>query len=548
MSNEQIVGRSQCPRCLDRAADNLINYSDGGLHCNACGFHKQGTASYVSPDLVPDSTVMTTLDLAPFFISRQISRDTLTRYSVKAFVNSETQESSVGFPLVNASNQIESYHYRKLDTALGELTREFYYTKGKKIRCPLFGWQLVRASCKRLVVCEGETDTLALAEKLAHLPDVTVVGAVGTGFAKKAAAWLLSKASHLKIVLAFDNDKAGREATRTIADFYSANEGGALEQLAFEAEDVGAAIIAGEKLDLSSTVAVSSANTKSAHEIKDDVLEYVELLHSNELLTLDFCPTLSEAVRFRPTNLIGILGDGGSGKSTLAEHILLEVMKHTKRGLMISAEMSAYEVALKLLSTIHSKPYINDRFLKSLSSKEKDDLGKLVVDACTRFSITDSLSGNRIDNIRKIILLQEAIGFHPELVVVDHLLAVAENREATTLEGTAEALKDIAKDFKTCVLVLCHTRKPPVTNGKTIWRPTVDFEYGSGGLNKWCDAIIGIARDKTNNLTLIETIKQGRMGGAYADITLAMNNWQLKELESAEQPMTTYETEDEGDY
>jgi len=35
-----VLTRSQCPQCLDSGRDNLIEYSDGGKHCFACGYHE----------------------------------------------------------------------------------------------------------------------------------------------------------------------------------------------------------------------------------------------------------------------------------------------------------------------------------------------------------------------------------------------------------------------------------------------------------------------------------------------------------------------------
>lgn len=41
-----VIGKSQCPKCAaqghDQSKDNLIEYSDGGLHCFRCNFHRHG--------------------------------------------------------------------------------------------------------------------------------------------------------------------------------------------------------------------------------------------------------------------------------------------------------------------------------------------------------------------------------------------------------------------------------------------------------------------------------------------------------------------------
>lgn len=542
----EVVGRSQCPHCLDKSQDNLIHYSNGGLHCFACGYHRTGSGQAFTCTKDNSLTQVPAMDLTPYFAAKRISQATLDKYSVKSFVN-EAGEASVGFPLINQSGQFGCYHFRRLDTATGTLTRDFYYERGAKVKCPLFGWQLVNKTTKVLVVCEGETDTLALASQLSARPDTVVVGAVGAGFGRKVGAWLKAKASSLRVVLAFDNDKAGREAQAEVVEF--CNQGGqTLYKLAFAAKDVGDAVAEGEDvvsaLDTASVALVSIM--KNSREMADDVLEFVRTIKDNELVRLSFSPSLDQAVKLTPGSLVGIFGAGGCGKSTLAEHILLESLNHKRWACMLSAEMAAHEVALKLLSTIDATAYHNYDKLKGFSDDELQHLHDRVSSAIARFSIADDFCGSDLAAIENLVLEQIAAGQPPAVVVVDHMLAVSNSLENTTLEETAKFLKQMARNCRTCVVVICHTRKAPSTNKSTIYRPVLADEYGSGGLQKWANCVLGVAIDRPNRTLLVETLKVDRMGGHHADVQLVLDNWQLKELESEKQPLTTYE--DNEDY
>lgn len=549
MSTEAVVGRSQCPSCLDTSQDNLTTYEDGGSHCFACGYHISGTSS-IRQTTEATTQKRTMLELLPYFTSRSISQAVLDRYSVKAFVDPDTLESSVGFPLINASGSISCYHYRRLDTALGKLTREFFYTKGTKVKCPLFGWQLVRATTKTLVVCEGETDTLALATSLANQPTVTVVGAVGTGFGKKVAAWLARKATDFKVVLAFDNDKAGREATTDVVSFLRSNSPDLkLHKLAFNSPDVGDALVAGEDLAVALDAApVATVSTvKSSLEIADETIDYINSLSDNTSIKLEFSPTLNKAVRIAPGKLVSIIGESGSGKSTLAEHILLECLRPQKYATMVSAEMGAYEVALKLLSTMEGKGYHDHEYLSTVTEEDKTYLHKAIVKATKYFSLTDEFGGMNVGAIEEMVYEQIAAGQPPALIIIDHHLAIAENLDASTLEDTAKQYKALARNTNSCVVVICHCRKPPNNNGKTLWRPQKSDEYGSSGLGKYSDCMLGVAKDAGKNQLLVETIKQERMGGVYADVVLTMHKWQLHEEETKVSPLTTYEDDNTVD-
>lgn len=536
MSNEAVVGRQQCPRCNDGSQDNLLLYSDGGAHCFACGYHKGSGTSKLT-------TVQETLEmakefnLAAVFNSRGVCEPTLTRYGVKAFVKDDGSF-YVGFPLHDKTGALSTYHYRGVDS--GSLNRTFWYTKGARLTVPVFGWQLVNKSrASKVVVCEGETDTLALASALKHDKSVVVVGAVGTGFARKLGAWLVARLDKQEVVLAFDNDKAGREATSEVVQaLKQARPEVVVRHLQIEGADVGDALKAGEDLEqaLEQAPLATVSSFLGATAIAQDVQEFVASVSSTRAIRLGFSPSLDAAIRIQPGKLIGIIGSGGCGKSTLAEHILLETLNSPgSRAMMLSAEMKAYEVALKLVSTHDGFGYFDLDWLTSATAEEKLKLHNSVLATCKRFSISDDFGGMNVADLEQAIHEQIAVGNAPDLVIVDHFLAIASELENTKLEDTAKAFKAIARNCNTCVVVICHTRKPMSQGSKrTIYRPTMADEYGSGGLGKYCDCVLGVAIDVQAKTLLVETVKRERMGGKHADVRLKLTNWQLHEDDESE--------------
>jgi 5S rRNA maturation endonuclease (ribonuclease M5) len=455
----------------------------------------------------------------------------------------------VGFPLHDKSDNLQTYHYRGV--ANGTLTREFWYQRGSKLTVPVFGWHLVNKSkASRVVVCEGETDTLALATALRHRKDTVVVGAVGSGFARKLAAWLTARLDKQEVVLALDNDKAGREAsTEVVAALKNSRPTTVIKRLAFDAQDVGDALKAGEALEeaLDSAPLATVSTFLGAAAIAQDVLEFIATVGSTRAIRLNFSPSLDAAVRIQPGKLIGIIGTGGCGKSTLAEHILLETLNSSgARAMMLSAEMKAYEVALKLVSTHDGFGYFDLDWLTGASEKQRADLNASVLATCKRFSISDEFGGMTLPDLEQAIHEQIAVGNAPDLVVVDHFLAVASELENTKLEELAKGFKAMARNCNTCVVVICHTRKPANVGGKrTIHRPTMADEYGSGGLGKYCDCVLGVAIDRGAQTLLVETVKVERMGGKHADIRLKLTNWQLHEDDKSEGLRDYTEDDDE---
>ncbi len=552
MSTERLVGRSQCPKCQDTGEGNLALYEDGGAHCHACGYHRTGSgASSSFANLTQENfTVSRDFNLSACFKSRGVDETTLARYQVRAFVSERTGEPYVGFPLHDKTGALQTYHYR--GTEAGSLNRQFWYDSGTKLRLPVFGWHLVNKSkADTVVVCEGETDTLALATYLRARPDVVVVGAVGTGFARPLAAWLSARLDKRhKLVLAFDNDKAGREATaEVVSNLRNSRPNLKPLQLIFEGEDVGAALAAGEQLSLEATVPASVSSFLSAPQIAQDVDDFILAYNSKRAIRLNFSPSLDSAVRIQPGTLIGTIGAGGCGKSTLDEHILLETLNSPgARAMMLSAEMKANEVGLKLVSTKEGFGYLEDEWLRSATAEDRKKLRASVTAACARFSISDEFGGMSVEELEQAVQEQIAVGNAPDLVVVDHFLAIAGELENTSLEQTAKAFKAIARNCNTCVVVICHIRKPPTQGGKrTIYRPTMADEYGSGGLGKYCDCVLGVAIDVRQSELLVETVKRERLGGKDVDVRLKLTNWQLHEV-SSETPGNTYSYDEDDSY
>lgn len=543
MSQSSVVGRAQCPRCQDSGHDNLIAYDDGGQHCFSCGYHRNGsTTTHLQ---LEEELVTTAFDVNSCFARRGISASVVKRYQVRAFSNPEG-EVCVGFPTTDKTGECSGYHYR--GTSGGELTRDFWYAKGTRVKVPLFGWHLVVPSrANTIVVCEGETDTLALASALETNPSVVVVGAVGTGFAKRLSAWLAAKVKNQRVVLAFDNDRAGREATVEVVDELKRLQASFTPlKLLFEADDVSDALAAGEALAsaLESAQPIVSTDFKDSNVLADETVEFIRQQRAASAIRLNFSPSLDAALRISPGKLIGLLGAGGSGKSTLAEHILLETLNAPgSRALMLSAEMGAAEVALKLLSTKDAFGYITQTWQDSATEEELQELHKRVQSTCLRFGITDDFGGSSVENIQQQVLELIAAGQQPSLVVVDHFLAIASELENTSLESTAKELKELARKTNSCVVVICHIRKPPSQRGSTVYRPTLHDEYGSGGLGKWCDSVLGVALDVQQQTLLVETIKRDRMGGAYVDVRLRLVNWQLHE-ETTTAEAAAYDTDD----
>lgn len=541
------IGTAACPKCQskggDRNGNNLALYDDGGHFCFACHDYKVGKGENNKQTIYNTLPMYTTEAILG---RRGISAQVIKDYGVTTLVDEDGQL-SIKFPFHDVNKTESNYQLRGVDSATGELTRDIKFSQGK-IKLPLFGWRLVKPSTKTIVVCEGITDTLFLASNYSKT-DTVVVGLSSCTAAKKAAAHLIAYDRDYKIIIAFDNDTAGEEATKEFASYFEIHdESKVIYRLDIPKEhnDVSDWNPSKELLTqaLSSAYPLTLSGLLSADDIANKVSEYFEALSNTTQVQLSFTPTISKALRFMPGKLIGVLGASGEGKSTFVEHVAMEFLQQKLNVFAVSQEMLAEEFAIKLLRMVRNEPLDDPLFVKLMTPEQRETIVKETAVLTRLLNMTDGFGQISIENIDRHIHKLTSAGRHPDLVVVDHLLAITTDSETSTILDACRELKALARAHNTCVIILTHTSKPQKSKG--IQQPKLNDAYGSSGIPMYCDAVLGISSDKSICLTMVETVKLERLGGFYANVSFRYKDYCLAEDKPGER--SNYTQEEEGEY
>jgi archaellum biogenesis ATPase FlaH len=533
----QCIAKERCPRCAasgnDATGDNLVIYDNGGGFCFACGY-TVGDKGITSRKEAGE-TVMPEFALETIFVDRGTSPEALKAYGVKLLQDSESGELYVNFPIPDVNGASIYNQKRYYNPATGQLSREMKFDKGSKLTNPLFGWSLINKNTKTLLLCEGNTDTLAAASRLQHKSDTVVLGLVGASMAKRAAAQIIRHAPNVDVVLALDNDDAGRKATDDFVDYYRTNSDRPLTQLRFDFKDVCDWLRALPETNLVEAIAnaeaVLSSDIVGASEITKSFISYLDAIEKDKYVTLRFSPTLSNALRLMPGKLVGVAGDSGKGKSTLVEQIALEALADGKNVFMISAEMKPAEVALKMVRNARGINYYDKEVLRGLSAAERQSLHEFTMLLLKRLKMFARFGNCGVDEIEEKIHELVAANVAPDLIIIDHILAIASEGSTEQLEHIAKNLKALAERHAVPIIVLSHVRKQMQQNKRTVYRPQLSDIYNSGGLGRYADVVLGVGLDPEKRLTMVETIKLERMGGGYCDLMLQLNEWSLQEVD-----------------
>ena len=242
VSRGKHAGKFQCPRCakngMDSSKNNLHWYGEGlGAHCFACGYSEPSDAWLAEngndSDWMEQEEVVTREKITKEQVEqikgytnvrggnlRGITDETYKAYAVRHKYNEETGEPSAQYYPIFQDHEITGFKLRTLPktfSVIGKCGNE----------SDLFGqWKFKNATGKFCVLCAGEVDCMSAFQLLedyrkskgADFDPIPVVSAVTgeTGSAKQLAKHYDWLNRFDKVIVVYDQDKAGKEAVATL--------------------------------------------------------------------------------------------------------------------------------------------------------------------------------------------------------------------------------------------------------------------------------------------------------------------------------------------
>ena len=364
--DSHIVSRNQ--PCHDEdgcaSSDAMQVYSDGHGYCFSCEKHFKASELSGDDEILDletftqgksnaQSDFKRTTTFSPIqgrdrgFRERHITKQVATFFGVKSV--EQTPGGRIlehWYPYFNEEGEVSSYKVRKMP-------KDFRSEPSGVSPTELFGQRLFPSGGKRLIITEGELDTLAVAQALYDQYDrfyAVVSLPAGTGSAKKS---LSNQVKYLRsfeeVVLMFDQDEQGQKAT-----------------------DVACKIIGADKVKIASMPENDPSDVLVKHGWKklmqcvwdaepwqpasiisvEDLWESLESYSEIESVSYPPClQGLNEKSKGMRRGEITLFTSGtGSGKSTMMREImfhLLNATDDTKIGI-VSLEESPAETARRL--------------------------------------------------------------------------------------------------------------------------------------------------------------------------------------------------------
>lgn len=464
---------------------------------------------------------------------RGISDDTLKFFGVRTGYDPETMKvNSVYYPCTE-NGELSGYKCRVHPKQFGHgnLGRT-----GKS--CDLFGQFRFTRPGKYVLIVGGEHDQLAAFQMLQNYSkgkgydyDTPVVSpTVGeTGCEKQLAAQYDWFNQFEKIIIAFDNDDAGEEATTKAIKVLPK---GKVFVAKWSLKDPNEMLEKGKEKqfiqDFYSAKQFIPAGVLGSGGLYEALLEK---LNRKSIPLPSFLNKLENMLVSWELNSIGVLAAGtGAAKTTVANEILYDLIFNSpyKTG-VVSLELDAGQYAQAMLSRHLQVKIANfktqgDRlgFVSSDDVKTKADEVFKREDGTDRFMVLDERDGS-IEVIKEKIE-QMIISCGCQLIILDPVSDLFEGLPHEEQAAFMKWLKSMCKNYEVSFLLIAHIRKTgdgkqSASSGTFVSEEAI---FGSGSLIKSASWVVLMTRDKYNTDPIVRNttklvLSKNRNNGVTGD-------------------------------
>ena len=503
-SDAEFLGHQSCPKC--GSSDALGVYSDGHGFCFSCQTHfKEVDNVEAAANVVSYNRPAEMYGQPMAMPERRISLDTVKKYGVTV----ET---------VPNGHEAFKHHYPYYDnggkfigTKARRVSDKSFSTSGNMKDNTLFGQQLFKNEGRFVTVVEGELDALAAFEMLGSKFPVVSVSKGAAGAVKDFKQNLEWLEGFENVVIAFDNDTAGREAADKCAQILSPNKARIVTMGMFK--DASDYLTNNKIRDFTNEwweakpyriTGVITLEDAWEDFVKRGTEEIIPFPESFGMLN----SMLNGGIAAGEITVLGALTS--IGKTTMVNELVYHFWKNTNKQIGCAFLEASKGESVENLLTIHTGHNL------SLEDRKNIDFDKLHTDIITDGRILLLDHHGAVDSDELFIKLRAMVkGSGCEILVIDPLQAAVTSNANETIDDFMDRLLKLAKETNVSIIVVSHMRKPSLSNPHNV------NEYdlkGSGSINQIAFNTILLSRDKMSedeyarNSTMVQVVKCRRTG------------------------------------
>ena len=441
---------------------------------------------------------------------RGISSDTCKKYGVKVTYNSGGLIQKHIYPYYDETGQMLATKTRYVKT------KDFSIV-GSTSNSGLFGQQLFNGG-KFVTITEGEIDSMSVYQMLgSKYPCVSIKNGVASAIKdiKRSYTWL-DKFDN--IVLNFDNDDVGRDASKKVAELFQPGKVKIvkLPEIYKDAND----LLRSKKYE-----EYVKAWWNAPVHAPDGIIEGSQLL--SEVLE----PVVKSRIDYgwkgldeltygiRSGELVTITAGTGLGKTSVIKELVYHIFKSTESNIgMIMLEESPKITALDIMGTEANLPLRRPDI--NLSKEDKTMYFNKTIGS-GRFYFYNHFGSNSVDNIiSRVRYMAKALDC--KFIVLDHISMIVSSQEfgdeRKAIDEVMTKLRTLVQETDIALIIVSHLRRPDGRGHEEGAVTSLSQLRGSGSIAQLSDMVLGLERDSQNddvtirNTTSLRVLKNRFVG------------------------------------
>jgi len=482
------ISRGKCP--CGESSNGYNIHADGHAFCFSCNkrFNNVGEAKMESKVVEITNKVSSTGDYGSI-TDRRISEATARKYRTKIKTN---------------GSMISHHYYEYFNTEGSHVATKIRQVEGKRIWSQgdmgdalLFGQNLFKSGGKYITITEGEVDAMSAYEMLGSKWAVVSIKNGVQSAVQNCKQHLEYLNSFDNVVVCFDNDKPGIEASQKVAQLFEPNK---CKIVRLDYKDANEYQKIGKSKDFVQDWWSAEAYTPAG------IMNLAKL--GDSLYEEDYCETIpypwsamnEKTYGMRTGELVTFTSGAGMGKSSIMRELMHHILKNSNDNIGILAlEESTKNTAFNIMSVeanerLYIKEIRNQFSREQLNQWQKDTIGS------GRFFAFDHFGSIGNDEILSRVRYM-AKSLDCKWIFLDHLSILVsgqdEGDERKSIDVLMTKLRSLVEETGVGLLLVSHLRRPSGDlgheNGKEV---TLSHLRGSASIAHLSDSVIALERNQ----------------------------------------------------
>lgn len=489
-----------CPSC--GGSDPVSINEDGSAKCFSCDTFFKDYAAAMDGNVTDFTSYKRNYDNQPIneketfyheLTDRKISLDTAKRYGVRS--------------VKEGSNTIIEHHYpyyinnEEVSTKIRRANKTFNWIGSPK-GTGLFGQQLAQAGGKFLTITEGECDAMAAYELLGSKWPVVSVKNGASGAVRDIQENLEFVESFDFVVLNFDNDKAGIDATKKVARILKPGKAKILK-LPDEFKDPNEMLRLGHHKAYVSAWWAAKLYTPSGILNVSEERENYKKREKKEAVPYPWQGLNDKLEGLRQKELITLTGGTGLGKSSVTRELQHWLITNTNDKVGIIALEEDWRRTVDGILSIEANARLHIESVRSqFTDEEIDNFFSILYDGHNRnrVFVHAHLGMNDVDSIFSKLRFM-AIGLECKWIIFDHLHMLlsmtTDGDERRNIDAIMHNFRTLVEETGVGLILVSHLRRLDGNRGhENGIEVNLSHMRGSQSIAQLSDSVISLERNQ----------------------------------------------------